>query len=546
VESKAVPADSTGTRDTPSTGDDTASEDDEDAMAKKRKKNRGAQPGAERQSGPAPSGSTSLGDNQSQKKPEVRQEVRQEAMTEARTAAAAAKDAEAQSNVIQFPSQTKRSVATTQVAVNDDTVAVSSGGGVEMTDDDELAQSEPPPAGEDAARAGAESAEDHDEELSDEREYERGRPGPGEIAKVTVSSGKKHEPIAPPPSYRKDKRAKKPGMTSTSGEIRAVAGTGENPEVAEDFFKKKASVPPQADDDFDDLQFVAQMSPDQRRWRNGTIGMLIASALMFGAFQLWNHMVIPQPVPLGTGGPVELPRLAQHTTESTGAAGIRGSAGTQRLEEEGSTVPVVGTAPAGDPLAEGAPIEGAVEEGSLVEGAVEGAPIEGAVEGAPVEGTPVEPAPVEIGTVEVATSAPVEAAPVEAAPVAAEATPAPEAAPAAASASYEALIEQATRGRSAQRIELYQQAIAVNPSGSEALSQLSFLLLNRGRGTDVEMARDHARRATEVDATNALAWLVLGASLDSLRDRAGARAAYQQCVEHGTGRHVGECRAMLR
>ena len=95
-------------------------------------------------------------------------------------------------------------------------------------------------------------------------------------------------------------------------------------------------------------------------------------------------------------------------------------------------------------------------------------------------------------------------------------------------------------------MELYQQAIAVNPSGHEALSNLAFLLLNRGRGDDMTNARDYALRATQADPTDALAWLVLGAARDALRDRAGAREAYAQCVAQGQGPHVRECRAMTR
>jgi tetratricopeptide (TPR) repeat protein len=108
------------------------------------------------------------------------------------------------------------------------------------------------------------------------------------------------------------------------------------------------------------------------------------------------------------------------------------------------------------------------------------------------------------------------------------------------------LIAQAERGRASQRIELYERALQIRPDGVEALSNLALLLLNRGRGDDLRRARDFAERASQLDPSNALAWLVLGASRDALRDRAGAREAYLRCVERGTGPYVRECRAMVR
>lgn len=112
--------------------------------------------------------------------------------------------------------------------------------------------------------------------------------------------------------------------------------------------------------------------------------------------------------------------------------------------------------------------------------------------------------------------------------------------------SYEETLAEARRARGSQRIELLQSAIALNPGGHEALSDLAFALLNRGRGDDMTQAAQYAERATQLDPSDALAWLVLGASRDARRDRAGARTAYQACVDQGTGPHVRECRAMLR
>ena len=91
------------------------------------------------------------------------------------------------------------------------------------------------------------------------------------------------------------------------------------------------------------------------------------------------------------------------------------------------------------------------------------------------------------------------------------------------------------------------QGAAVLPEEtSEALASLSFVLLNRGRGNDMEQAGQYAQRATTIDPTNSLGWLVLGAARDAQRDRAGAREAYQACSDQGQGAYVRECRAMLR
>ncbi len=66
--------------------------------------------------------------------------------------------------------------------------------------------------------------------------------------------------------------------------------------------------------------------------------------------------------------------------------------------------------------------------------------------------------------------------------------------------------------------------------------------LERGKtGTAIELAL----RATELDPTNASAWLTLGASYDTQGNRAKARVAYKSCLDLGKGNARSECRAML-
>ena len=67
--------------------------------------------------------------------------------------------------------------------------------------------------------------------------------------------------------------------------------------------------------------------------------------------------------------------------------------------------------------------------------------------------------------------------------------------------------------------------------------------LDRGRATT---AIELATRATELDPTNAEAWLTLGAAYDTQGNRAKARGAYRACVDRGKGASRAECRAMLQ
>ena len=123
-----------------------------------------------------------------------------------------------------------------------------------------------------------------------------------------------------------------------------------------------------------------------------------------------------------------------------------------------------------------------------------------------------------------------------------------EAAPAAAAQEdYAQLIAEAKKlekkGRRRQAFELYEQALVLNPNGSEALSRLAFHYLNKGKN---ELAVDHASRALAADPQSSEAWIVLGAAKDALKDKTGAREAYQQCVQVGKGVYVQECKRMLR
>lgn len=530
---------------------------EDDAMAKKRKKNRGGQQG---QGTPARGNERpSVGPDKSaapQKQAQTQEQPREAAAAskeaerkvvvadEVAAGTDAAREKEGQSNVIQFPTQAKRTVTTTQVAVNDETVSVSTGGGVAVDDEG---------AGEAPVRTSApddtqlrvkqeERDEDEGEDDDDDADVETAaaapsaRPGPGEVPKVQVegaSAKKKGEPAPPPAAQSREKRKKKTA-TTTSGDIRAVTATGDHAAVAEEFFKKKEAAAPiaAADDDDIDLRGIAEpMSPTAKKWMYGTIGIVVAGLVVIGGIEVYHSFVMPQEVELGQSGPVELPQLAQRPSghdegaESEGAEGAgaegaegavaEGAEGAGAVGAEGAVAEGAGAEGAGGAVAEAAGAEGAGAEGAVAVGAV-AAGAEGAVAGG---------AAVAEGAVAEAAGAAAAAAPGE---------------------SYESVLAEAERLRGARAIPAYERAIAINPNGSEALAQLSFLLLNRGRSSDMEQAAQYAQRASTIDPTSSLAWLVLGAARDAQRDRAGAREAYQACVDRGEGQYVRECRAMLR
>ncbi len=108
---------------------------------------------------------------------------------------------------------------------------------------------------------------------------------------------------------------------------------------------------------------------------------------------------------------------------------------------------------------------------------------------------------------------------------------------------YATLLEEANGLRGRRKEAKLREAIAANPIGGEALTELAWLLLNRGQYAE---ARDFSQRASTVDPTSSKAWITLGAARQSLRDQDGAMEAYRNCVETGTGQFVAECRRVLR
>ncbi len=418
--------------------------------------------------------------------------------------AEAKKAGEAQTNVIQFPA--KRSGVSTQIAVNDDVATTTTTATTRSEGRDET-----------APRLRTDDGEEDEGDDEERESAPTSKALPGELPKVIVEGAapakKELTPAAPPPNdrrSRREERRQKKSPSTTSGEIRAL-GTGETSAVSDDFFRAKGKeAAPAVHDDFSDLGPADELPKQGRQAMYATIGIVLGFSVLIGAFVYYQQVVLPTPHELGHAGPVELPHATAHTPTTTTTAAPATTVAPPATTEVAPPPPTTEAALAPEVAPEG---EG---EGDVV-------PLP------PEEATEVAEAEAE----EVAALPP---------PEQVEATPPPPAA----GETYESVLAEAdaARRRPSTAIPLYERAIALNPTGSEALAQLSFLLLNRGRRPDLEQARDYALRATQSDATSSLAWLVLGAARDSLGDRTGARDAYRSCVEQGQGAHVRECRAL--
>ena len=310
---------------------------------------------------------------------------------------------------------------------------------------------------------------------------------------------------------RAERRKRKSSM-SDSSEMRAL-GTGEHAIAAEEFFtkpKKKAAVDR---DDFGDLQSMNIVSnPESRQWMMGTIGIVVTALVAFGGYYYYQNHVMPQPVALGHAGPATPGQVRVPTsTPPNGVPVVVPTVDPVVDPVDPTTVPVVDpvdptTVPVVDPIdPTTVPVVDPVDPTIVPVGDPVDPALEPIVE--PVIEPVVEPSAV----------------------------------------SYESLLAQAREARRpTASIPLYEQAIAVNPTGAEALSQLAYILVQRPGREAQERARDLSTRATASDPTSSLGWLVLGASQEMLGRRTEARAAYQSCIEQGTGRWVAECRASRR
>jgi DNA-binding response OmpR family regulator len=291
--------------------------------------------------------------------------------------------------------------------------------------------------------------------------------------------------------------------------------------VAEDFFSGVHIFPEEEAlaQAWDDLEPDDTPSlPGARRAKMATFIIAGVAAVLIGGFLVYHKLLLPQPAEVGVAALPESPRVAAVYADED-----------DEMDEDEEAA-VLGVAP--DPSPD-APAEEAAA-----------APVEPeAVEPEPAEPEAAEPQPSEPEP-QAPPSAPEEAVAQVEEPEPPPATEEPASAPA---GSYAQLLEEAAalarKGQRARAMETYEKAVEANPSGVKALSELSFMYLNRGNN---KKAAEYAKRATDLDATDSKAWITLGAALQGLRDRSGAMDAYRNCVDQGEGKYVSQCRMMLR
>ncbi len=378
----------------------------------------------------------------------------------------------------------------------------------------------------------------------------KGRKGKERRAQGGPKAEEARKAVSEPPAPVADEEVEEVGATSaeaasastrpkttSSQMIAALTATGEHAAVTEEFFQQPTDVP--ESETWDDLeQSARQVTPHERRARWITMGIVAVGLAVIGGYVVVQKVFMPQPAQVGGPPPAaevpELPAEALAAPEGEGDL-----APVERVPappvEEGASAPAAGSPPAA--------AQHAAEEGTqagTVEGAEErqGEPAaEAAGVGAPSEqggepsAAPGE-APSEQGTEP--TAAPTEAPDVVAA--------APSAA--AGGGDYTSLLAEARKARGTRKkIEAFERALQANPQGVDALEELGFLYLNRGKMAE---AMRYAEQAVQIDPTRSKAWITLGAARQARGDRAGAQEAYRSCVERGQGRFVAECRRMVR
>lgn len=272
------------------------------------------------------------------------------------------------------------------------------------------------------------------------------------------------------------------------------------------------------------------MTVGARRAMLTTLGMVVVFGLGIGGYAAYHRFVMPQPAQLG--GATLSARIPPPMSAPPPASARWNRPLTATL-----------SAPATQPAPEAAPAAGTPSE------ATPQAPASEAV--TPEAEAPLPEAPIEAEAPQVA-----EPTVPEAVAPATEADPAADRSPevvhvlahtATDEAGFAELLAAANtlqrRGRVAEALETYHQALAIKPNAPQVLGKIGLVHLNGG---DNRKAQEYAARAVELDPTSSEGWIVLGAALEAMGDRAGAIVAYRKCAEVGTGPYVTECRRLRR
>jgi CheY-like chemotaxis protein len=117
--------------------------------------------------------------------------------------------------------------------------------------------------------------------------------------------------------------------------------------------------------------------------------------------------------------------------------------------------------------------------------------------------------------------------------------------PAAGATAYAELLKKALGSPKKKKVELLEEALAIDPQGHEALAELAITLMESGK-TRAE-ALDYGLRATAADPGDAKAWLAIGYIHQLNNEVAKSREAYQKCAAAaGPKDFVRECKQLLR
>ncbi len=220
-----------------------------------------------------------------------------------------------------------------------------------------------------------------------------------------------------------------------------------------------------------------------------TVGIASAGLLLIGAFLLYHKVLMPTPDEFVSHAPVALP--------------------TPDMVKVAPSEPSAAEPHAAEPAAAGEP---AAAEPAAAAPAAAGEP---AAEPAAAEPDPQQEAP---GAAEAVTAAPRE----EATKLIAEAR----------KLGFRPLAE-----------ELLLRAAQLDPSSSEPISALALLYVNLGKNAQ---AKQRAEQAIALNDKSDEAWIVLGAAEDAVGRGKAARAAYTRCASLPSGKHVAECKRLVR
>jgi Flp pilus assembly protein TadD len=305
--------------------------------------------------------------------------------------------------------------------------------------------------------------------------------------------------------------------------IRAITSSGDHSGVAESFFKadtyEAERGTPWQSETWDDLTGEPEpLPPGMRKWKMITLSLLGSAVVALVGLWVYNEFIGVQEESLKGGAPA-VASAAQGSSEpsssdeATGSEGTSDEAAGSKSGNEGSAGSKAGAEQAAAGAEQGTQTDQAAGEQGSKDGAQSASS-----EGSKAEG---EKAGEDESESESATESEAEAS----------------------GGDYAALLEKAQNARGSKAIEAYKKALEANPNGAKALSELAFMLLNRGKNKE---AAEYAEQAVVANPSDAKAWVTLGAARQTMGQRSKAMKAYRNCVDQGEGRYVRECRSMVR